>query len=85
MGAGAATVLDTELTTAGIPHDLKGNPRAKHAFFNDQWREQACPTTTDGSGRPEPCYGTEVTLAACPEADPCLPQRRTPRYARAMT
>jgi carboxymethylenebutenolidase len=34
----AAGVLDTELTAAGIPHDLKVYPRAKHAFFNDQWR-----------------------------------------------
>jgi len=71
VGAGAVTVLETELTTAGIPHDLKGNPRAKHAFFNDQWREQACPTTTDGSGRPEPCYGTESRL----------PRARRPTHA----
>jgi acetyl esterase/lipase len=34
----AAGVLETELTAAGIPHDLKVYPGAKHAFFNDQWR-----------------------------------------------
>ena len=34
----AAGVLETELTTAGIPHDLKVYPGAKHAFFNDQLR-----------------------------------------------
>ena len=34
----AAGVLETELTTAGIPHDLKVYPGAKHSFFNDQWR-----------------------------------------------
>lgn len=34
----AATVLETELTDAGIPHDLKVYPGTKHAFFNDQLR-----------------------------------------------
>ena len=34
----AAGVLETELTAAGIPHDLKVYPGTKHAFFNDQWR-----------------------------------------------
>jgi carboxymethylenebutenolidase len=32
----AAKVLETELTAAGIPHDLKVYPGTKHAFFNDQ-------------------------------------------------
>ena len=31
-------MLETELTAAGIPHDLKVYPGAKHSFFNDQWR-----------------------------------------------
>jgi dienelactone hydrolase len=31
-------VLETELTAAGIPHNLKVYPGAKHAFFNDQLR-----------------------------------------------
>ncbi|WP_329478698.1 dienelactone hydrolase family protein [Kribbella sp. NBC_01484] len=34
----AAGVLETELTAAGIAHDLKVYPGAKHAFFNDRWR-----------------------------------------------
>ncbi len=34
----AAGVLETELTAAGIPHDLKVYPGAGHSFFNDQWR-----------------------------------------------
>lgn len=34
----AAGVLETELTAAGIPHDLKVYPRARHSFFNDQLR-----------------------------------------------
>ncbi len=31
-------MLETELTAAGIPHDPKVYPGAKHAFFNDQLR-----------------------------------------------
>ena len=34
----AAGVLETELTAAGIPHDLKVYPGAKHSFFNDRGR-----------------------------------------------
>jgi len=33
----AAGVLESELTAAGIPHDLKVYPGARHAFFNDRW------------------------------------------------
>lgn len=33
-----AGILETELTAAGVPHDLKVYPGAKHSFFNDQWR-----------------------------------------------
>lgn len=31
----AAGILETELTAAGVPHDLKVYPGTKHAFFND--------------------------------------------------
>jgi carboxymethylenebutenolidase len=31
----AAAILETELTAAGVPHDLKVYPGAKHAFFKD--------------------------------------------------
>jgi len=34
----AAGVLESELTAAGIPHDLKEYPGARHSFFNDRWR-----------------------------------------------
>jgi carboxymethylenebutenolidase len=34
----AAGILETELSAAGVPHDLKIYPGAKHSFFNDQWR-----------------------------------------------
>lgn len=32
----AAGILETELTAAGVPHDIKVYPGTKHAFFNDQ-------------------------------------------------
>ncbi len=34
----AAGILETELSAAGIAHDLKVYPGAKHSFFNDRWR-----------------------------------------------
>ena len=33
---GAAATLEVELTAAGVAHDLKVDPGAKHSFFNDQ-------------------------------------------------
>jgi carboxymethylenebutenolidase len=32
----AARILETELTAAGVPHDIKVYLGTKHAFFNDQ-------------------------------------------------
>ncbi len=32
----AAGILESELTAADVPHDLKVYPGTKHAFFNDQ-------------------------------------------------
>jgi dienelactone hydrolase len=47
----AAGVLESELTAAGIPHDLKVYPGAKHAFFNDQCTPITPPRQpTPGSG-----------------------------------
>jgi carboxymethylenebutenolidase len=34
----AAGVLETGLTEAGVPHDLKVYPGTRHSFFNDQLR-----------------------------------------------
>lgn len=34
----AAAILETELTAAGVPHDLKVYSGTKHAFFNDTLR-----------------------------------------------
>jgi len=34
--SGAAGILETELTRAGVAHDLKLYPGAKHSFFNDR-------------------------------------------------
>jgi dienelactone hydrolase len=46
----AAGVLETELTAAGIRHDLKVYPDAKHAFFNDQSTRH--PTASSSMGHP---------------------------------
>jgi carboxymethylenebutenolidase len=43
----AARVLETELTAAVIPHDLKTYPGAKHSFFNDQWRTYDAAAASD--------------------------------------
>lgn len=43
----AAGVLETELTAAGTPHDLKVYAGAKHAFFNDQWRAYDAQASAD--------------------------------------
>jgi carboxymethylenebutenolidase len=45
--ARAAGVLETELTKAGVPHDLKVYGSAKHSFFNDQWRTYDAPAAED--------------------------------------
>jgi carboxymethylenebutenolidase len=34
----AAVILETELSAAGVAHDLVVYPGAKHSFFNDRWR-----------------------------------------------
>ncbi len=43
----AAEVLETELTAAGIPHDLKVYPGTKHSFFNDQLRSYNAAAAAD--------------------------------------
>lgn len=43
----AARVLQQELTAAGTPYDLKIYPGAKHAFFNDRWRNYNAEAAAD--------------------------------------
>lgn len=43
----AAGILEAELTAAGVPHDLKVYPGAKHSFFNDQWRNYNAEAAND--------------------------------------
>jgi carboxymethylenebutenolidase len=43
----AAAILETELTAAGIPHDLKVYPGAKHAFFNDTFQNYHADASAD--------------------------------------
>jgi carboxymethylenebutenolidase len=59
----AAGVLETELTAAGIPHDLKVYPGAKHAFFNDQWRAYHPAAATDSWQRVLAFFGEHVRRA----------------------
>jgi carboxymethylenebutenolidase len=56
-------VLETELTAAGIPHDLKVYPGAKHAFFNDQWRAYHPAAATDSWQRVLAFFGEHVRRA----------------------
>jgi dienelactone hydrolase len=60
VGLGAATVLETELTAAGIPHNLKVYPGAKHVFFNDQLRL----LPGRGPGTPSSQVGADIPAAA---------------------
>jgi dienelactone hydrolase len=53
VGAGAATVLETELTAASIRHNLKAYPRATHVFFDDQLR--ACHLAAAAPSSPGRC------------------------------
>ncbi len=43
----AAAILETELTAAGVPHDLKMYPGTKHAFFNDTLRSYHAAAAAD--------------------------------------
>ncbi len=45
--AKAAGILETQLTAAGVPHDLKVYPGAKHSFFNDQGSSYDAEAATD--------------------------------------
>ena len=48
---GAAAVLETELSAAGTPHDLKVYPGTKHGFFNDQRKVHDPAASADAWGR----------------------------------
>jgi carboxymethylenebutenolidase len=43
----AAATLETELSSAGVPHDLKVYPGAKHSFFNDREATYDAAAATD--------------------------------------
>lgn len=43
----AASILERKLTEAGIVHDLKVYRGAKHAFFNDTWRNYHAEAASD--------------------------------------
>jgi carboxymethylenebutenolidase len=53
-------VLEAALTSAGIPHDLKVYPEAKHSFFNDQWRTYDPAAPADSWQRVLALFGEHV-------------------------
>lgn len=55
-----AGVLEAALTSAGIPHDLKVYPEAKHSFFNDQWRTYDPAAAADSWQRVLAFFGEHV-------------------------
>ena len=81
----AAGVLEADLTAAGIPHDLKVYPGAKHSFFNDQWRNYHAAAAADSWQRVLAFFAEHVRggLLSRPHAA-CLPldgQDRLRAYA----
>ncbi len=63
---GAAAILETELTAAGIPHDLKVYPGAKHSFFNDRWRNYHAVAAADSWERVLAFFARHVKGAPAP-------------------
>jgi carboxymethylenebutenolidase len=56
----AAGILETELTAARVPHDLKVYPGAKHSFFNDRWRNYHPEAAADSWERVLAFFDTHV-------------------------
>jgi carboxymethylenebutenolidase len=75
----AAGVLETRLTAAGVPHDLKVYPGARHSFFNDQWRTYDSAAAADSWRRVLAFFAEHVR-----DLRPCPPPafRPCPRGAR---
>lgn len=63
----AAGVLETELTAAGVAHDLKVYPEAKHSFFNDQWGNYDPEAASDAWHRVLAFFDEHVRQASRPE------------------
>jgi carboxymethylenebutenolidase len=64
----AAGILETELTAAGVPHDLKVYEGAKHSFFNDQWRNYDADAADDSWQRVLAFFDEHVRRSASPGA-----------------
>jgi carboxymethylenebutenolidase len=60
VSTGAAAVLETELTIASIPHDLKVYPGTKHGFFNDQAKIHDAAASADSWERVLAFFGQHV-------------------------
>jgi carboxymethylenebutenolidase len=62
----AAAKLETELTTAGVRHDLKVYPGAKHSFFNDQIENYDASAAADSWQRVLAFFAAHVRSANSP-------------------
>ena len=60
ISTGAAARLETELIAAGIPHDLKLYPGAKHSFFNDTGKAYNADAASDSWQRVMAFFGEHV-------------------------
>lgn len=70
-------MLETELTAAGIPHDLKVYPGTKHAFFNDQLKVYHPTAAADSWQRVLAFFAEHVRRG--------LPERSKPGLVMALT
>lgn len=61
---GAAGTLETELTSAGVAHDIKVYPGAKHSFFNDRGGNHDESAAADSWKRVLAFFGQHVGRAA---------------------
>lgn len=64
VSTGAATILEAELSAAGIPHDLKVYPGTKHGFFNDQSKIYDAAASQDSWQRVLAFFAEHVTRAS---------------------
>lgn len=58
--ASRGRALDGELTSAGVAHDIKIYPNAKHSFFNDQGRNYDLAASADAWARIMAYFGERI-------------------------
>ena len=66
----AAAILETKLTEAGVPHDLKVYQGTKHAFFNDTLRTYSAGAGADSWQRVLAFFEGHVERTTNASSDP---------------